>query len=304
VQTANPLPAGRPVKCPGCKQMYTAAAPGAVTTPPPRPPLPVPNVPAAPGAPAQGPPPARSWFSAFLNRVGSMEVKQVLAACFILFLLAAFPTVFAITEWRVGSTSTAEPLPVELAKLESGSVPENNHLKIGPHTACYFATVYTYTTSKKTRQRPNANTKVDYSFYPILSPAHPYVKQIQKLETKYGDLDKVPDEEFPDLSDFKVLVKTTRFRKVGDIPDDGLHTEGAVQGLVINRISSLNSEEQNLIKRDFPDIDFNKILILDEGRRPSSGLFSLFLGCCSVPFWFSMAGLFVLWVFCRVVKRS
>ena len=42
-----------------------------------------------------------------------------------------------------------------------------------------------------------------------------------------------------------------------------------MQGLVVNRIEELGSEEKDLLRQDYPGLDFNKCLILEEGRQPS-----------------------------------
>ena len=42
-----------------------------------------------------------------------------------------------------------------------------------------------------------------------------------------------------------------------------------MQGLVINRIEELGTEEKDMLLQDYPGMDFNKCLILEEGRQPS-----------------------------------
>jgi hypothetical protein len=299
VQVANQLPVGRPVKCPGCKNLYQVGAPGTVgTSPGPLQPL-KPNV--APAVPpeekSQG---LRGWFRRIPERMGTMEWKQLLASSFFLFMFGLVPTIFAWSEWRVGETATKEPLAVELAQLETGPAPQNNHLKIGPHVACYFAAIFSYTTRQGERRRVDENTKVDYAFYPIISTSHPRWEEIRKLQEKYQNRKDPPDNiPWPRFSDIRVLVRTDRFRTVGGIPDDDVRNEASVQGLVINKISSLKSEEQKLIRDDFPNINFDKVLILSEGRRPSSGLFALFLLALGLAFWFWLFGMCSVWLFWR-----
>jgi hypothetical protein len=72
----------------------------------------------------------------------------------------------------------------------------------------------------------------------------------------------------PDIGTFAVLVKTKRFGTIGGIPDDLDRSEG-VTGMVVNKVSSLGTDEANLVRQNFPSIDLNKVLILEEGRRPS-----------------------------------
>jgi hypothetical protein len=302
VQTTNPLPVGRPVKCPSCKNMYTAGPPGTMGTGPAL----APRAPAPPVPAGTGKTPPQGFLLRFMDRIGSMAWKTLAASSFFLFMFGVVPLVFAWSEWSVSSTSTVDPLAMDLAELEKGTTPQNNHVKIGPHTGCYFATVSSYTVSKKgARRRPDATTKVDYTYYPIISASHPYYQEVKRIQDKYSKADKVPDDiDWPALSDFRVLVKTTRFRTFGDIPDDDARSDNFVQGMIINRISMVGTEEQRLIRQDFPNIDFNKVLILSEGRRPSSGFFVFFLICLGLFFWFWLFGLAGVWLYCRLFRRA
>ena len=78
----------------------------------------------------------------------------------------------------------------------------------------------------------------------------------------------------PTIKEFKVLVKTNKFKTIGGIPDD-FPLEPSLQGLVINRIHSLGKDEKNLIQQSFPQLDLTKVLILEEGRKPTSSLLAL-----------------------------
>jgi hypothetical protein len=175
-------------------------------------------------------------------------------------------------EKKVGAKATADPVSVDLAKLESGEKVDNNHLKIGPHYALYYSIVY----SSKTRSRfiktkPNANQTVEYAFYPIVSTSNPDMQALDKLKKQFGGLENVPDNvDIPTPEHFVILVKTKRFKTVGGLPTDDIRSEDSIQGLVINDISSLDSKEEKLIKEDFPNLDVKKILILEDNRKPSS----------------------------------
>jgi hypothetical protein len=113
--------------------------------------------------------------------------------------------------------------------------------------------------------------KVDYVFYPIVSASNPDIEELTRLQKQFGNIDKVPDEiALPVPEHFVVLVKTRRFSHVRDIPQDFFRKEESIQGLVINEISSLTSAEKSLINDSFPDLSFDKVLILEDGRRPTS----------------------------------
>ena len=65
----------------------------------------------------------------------------------------------------------------------------------------------------------------------------------------------------------KVIVKSAHVPS--DDALDALRGRTKMQALVVNRIEQLGPEEKNLLGQDYPGLDFNKCLILEEGRLPS-----------------------------------
>jgi hypothetical protein len=178
---------------------------------------------------------------------------------------------YGFQEYRVssGSSSTAES--VNLAELEGGTELDNTYIKVGPHLAFYDGSIYVYESSEYSNGEPGPSSKVNYTYYPIISLEHSFNVGLDEIAEKYGD--NVPENvKIPDLNTFSILVKTKRFSTIGAIPDY-IEKELDIRGLVINRIHSLKSDEKRLINETFPTIDTNKILILEEGRRPSSFVF-------------------------------
>ena len=89
--------------------------------------------------------------------------------------------------------------------------------------------------------------KVNHCYYTIFSLEHPIL----------------PSEELDGSADnFAVQVKTNNFSTVGSIPND-IAEIASIKGLVINRISSLDSEEKSLVNQSFPGADLDKVLILE-----------------------------------------
>ena len=86
---------------------------------------------------------------------------------------------------------------------------------------------------------------------PSSSTSNPEIKKIQELEEKYGSLDKVPGDVEP-LSKFVVMVKTTRYKKVDDVPSTAVRFEQQVQGLILNGINPLSYEERQVMNRISP----------------------------------------------------
>ena len=148
-----------------------------------------------------------------------------------LLLGGLFLAYLGVQEYRVSMGTTSEPTTLELRFVERGQpAPTNNHLVIGEHIADYADCVYEY---------EERSGRVTHTYYPIMSEIHPFFSELNELEAKYGDLDNAPDEEWPAIDTFKVLIKTERFKTEGSIPD-GLQYEDKVQGLLINLVESLN----------------------------------------------------------------
>jgi hypothetical protein len=172
---------------------------------------------------------------------------------------------FGIQEFRVGMGSSTKPEAVDLAELENGTELTNNHVLIGEHVSDYAGVVYEY---------EEGSNKVTHAYYPIISESHRFFSDLNKLAEKYPKLSDVPENEFPVIDDFKVLVKTKRFKTVSTIPE-GLGNETKLQGLVINLVSSIKSEEKKLIKQAFPHFDSENVYVVEEGRKPTSMVLSI-----------------------------
>jgi hypothetical protein len=200
----------------------------------------------------------------------TMKQKLAAVALFVLFGIGAAS--HGWREWSASRDAAALPVEVDLASLENGASPPNPHVRIGPHVACYYSTVGEFKTDRRRgKRRADATTRLTHCFYPIISPAQPFVQKLNELAEKHGGLDKVPeDTEPPAIDRFAVIVKTERFKKFGDIPDVPHRREAELQGLVINTLRPLGYKEKKLLKEEFPNMDFDKVLVVEENRKPSS----------------------------------
>ena len=176
-----------------------------------------------------------------------------------------FLAFFGLQEYRVSMGTSAEPVQIDLAKVEAGETPTNNHWLIGEHAADYWGCVYEYEEDTK---------RITHLYYPIISDDNPYFDKLEELITKHGGPNNIPEAEYPDVDTFRVLVKTERFKKESAIPD-GLSSDDSLQGLVINLIGSMDAEEERLIKQSFPKVNVDDVIILEEGREPASMMVSL-----------------------------
>ena len=193
----------------------------------------------------------------------------------ILIVIGGCLAYFGFLEYRVGSDASQDPVAVELVDLEAGKPLPDNHIIIGLHHCMYNSSVieYEYDDDERSDMRPSS--PVNWIWSPLISGEHPYMQDIRKLIKTHGSLKKVPKgARWPVLKDFVVLLKSETYDTVGDIPD-GRKAYKSVSGLVINRIESLGDDEKRLIRSKFPKIDFDKILIVEHGRKPSSTALSI-----------------------------
>lgn len=172
-------------------------------------------------------------------------------------------------EYKVSEGTSQEPVPVSLAKLEHGIDPANNHIEIGEHMAVWDALIYEYEQTFKDPTGDLPQTKVNFVYYPIVSGSHSLAQKIDELNKRNPE--SITQEEIDELTSekFKVLVRTSRFKTVGQVPQGGLEKHDKVKGLVVNEISSLGREERRLLKDSFPTLDVKDVLILQEGREPA-----------------------------------
>jgi hypothetical protein len=182
----------------------------------------------------------------------------------------AVAIIYGYQERSVSEGATAEPLQIELAAIENGEVPENPHLEIGPHWRLYHELVFNY---EDKGGDPNAlpdNTKINFTYFPVISFEHPHVREVDQLEKLYGSLEEIPDDRYPRLRNFAMLVKTRSYSRYGDLPDGQWYPAEGQTGMVINKISSIGRDERALIQESFPELDLGTVLILQAGRTPSS----------------------------------
>ncbi len=176
---------------------------------------------------------------------------------------------YGIQEYQVGADASPEPVDVDLVALEAGEELPDNHVKIGLHHSLYYSSVFEFEDEDETG-RMTKSSKLNWLYTPLISDKHAYVDGLRALEKKYGSIKKIPrNADWPPLKDFVVILKSEAYETVGDVPT-GRKKYSSVTGLVINRIESLGEDEQRLIRKKFPKIDFDKVYIVEHGRKPSS----------------------------------
>ncbi len=174
-------------------------------------------------------------------------------------------------ELRLSKGATVEPLAISLSEIEAGNVPDNPHLAVGEHWSMNHELVFSYSTKRtETEGDPGPAQRLDVSYYPIVATDNEYFRVLGDLLQLYGDFDSIPEERLPQLETFHAIVRTDRFATVGDLPEPGWDVSPGVTGMVANRVRSLSTDEVALIRQSFPAVDLERVLIIEEGRKPSS----------------------------------
>ncbi|MBN2444644.1 MAG: hypothetical protein JXJ04_25035 [Spirochaetales bacterium] len=201
---------------------------------------------------------------------------MLLRIIIILFIAGGALIFYGFQEYTLVSGAKTEPLEIDLAEIENNTSIDNNYINIGPHIALYSGSIFEYEYDRSGNSDYTGNSPLNYTYYPIISESHPYFDEVDKLEKEYGSVDDIPDDLWPGIDYFSVLVRTTDFKIVRDIPDDWRYEEN-VSGILINKIKSLDNEEKKLLQETFPDMDMEEVLLLEKDRVPGSPIIPYFL---------------------------
>ena len=125
---------------------------------------------------------------------------------------------------------------------------------------------------------PGKGDEVKWFLYPVLSPEHAYKTRIRELTNPEADapalLRFAPGSPLlPHPERVAMFVKTDRFATVGSLPS-GTADEAGVEGLLIDGWNPGGGAGESLARR-FPDLRLDRVLVLSEGRRPTSTVASV-----------------------------
>ncbi len=172
-------------------------------------------------------------------------------------------------EYKLRSLASDEPVAVELADLEAGETLSSIYVQLGHHWKVWDELIYSI--RLKEGEEETRQTRVSYAYYPLVSEGHPHSQAFNHVPAGYASWDEVPPDQFPVLEDFAVLVRTTRFEHVGDLPSNGQWTQADVMtGMVVNEVRSFAEDERSLLRRSYKGLDPDRVWIFEEGREPRS----------------------------------
>lgn len=150
-------------------------------------------------------------------------------------------------ETKLRFKSSDPPTAYSLADLEARSGIANLNGSIDKHYALYDALVFSYR-ARDGDTPPRKDQHVEAYWYPVVS--------------QYPSAKGEPIQ-------FRVIVKQSNGRRVNELPQ-GVGEEGQMNGLFLDGFHSLRGEERDLLKKSFPHLDFERVLLFEVGRQRGS----------------------------------
>ncbi|HVS35299.1 MAG TPA: hypothetical protein VMS17_06925 [Gemmataceae bacterium] len=153
---------------------------------------------------------------------------------------------FGFHEWQLGTAASAQPEDLTLEALIARGPNGNPNIRVrdfmlGDNFTYFTDDTGTYWTD-------------------VLVPAVP----------------KTMGEQSAHVLIPKVIVRCKHVANEDQL--DQLYGRTQLEGMVVNRIESLGSDEKNFLLKDYPDIDFDTCIILEEGRKPSNSAMLFLMG--------------------------
>ena len=158
-------------------------------------------------------------------------------------------------EFRMMQAAAAEPQTISCSELEKNGPGDNSHVIMEDFILLEQAFVYAAATDS------NTWTKL---YIPALPIGGAYHMQLLSMRDENGQL----PENTPMPENIGIIVKTEHISGEDELTT--LAEADTLQGLVINTIKSLGSEEKRLLEQSYPGVDFEACLIIEHKRQPPS----------------------------------
>ena len=276
--------AGKRTRCKGCGQVMTipavaAAPPAPVVAAPPPLPVPVETVDGGDDdwgmgggtgevfQPAAAPPPMRRGTSINdLRRTGPGPTKRPARSGMglgfrfdwgsrILLILGIVGLVFGIQEWRLSGIAADQPQSITCQALSGNGPGTNAHVHLTD-----FVALSNYV--HKSENNATLWSEVFIPLYPIsdLSPA----RQKMARKQRYIQSNEV------DSTKVHIVLKSSHVTDEAGLL--ALIHHDTIDGMIVNKIASLSTKENQLLTEHYPTMDVPDAYILEEGREPRGGL--------------------------------
>ena len=148
-----------------------------------------------------------------------------------------------------------QPVDVTIEQLEKGEFPEGEYVRVTGGWPVYVG-AYSY----KGPDDQNIHTFC----YPLLSEDDPFLNRLESIGA-FQTVESIPKDQRV----FKVMVRTTRFDHVNEVPD--ISQKVTIEGPVYKGISGVDKVINKELEEMFPEVDQKEVIMVAEGERPGIG---------------------------------
>ncbi len=176
--------------------------------------------------------------------------------------------IHSLVEIKVTSEIGASPELIEQKELENGLTPSSKHIQIDQHLRLYPASVFIYTDyTFGLTGGPRDSTGIEYILYPVVSPEHSIIYEINEgiEKIKRGEISE--HDPITSTGSFTVLVKSTKFKHLKEIPLSNKKAED-LTGYLSFKFKNLEIKAKELVLECFPRLDTENLIIIEEDRAP------------------------------------
>ena len=168
--------------------------------------------------------------------------------------------VYGYSESKVSSGATEVPRSVTCQQLIDGGNEDNPHVLVSEVLAGqnYFTRV------KLTKAEKEAGNTTNKPWEAVYLPLLPLTPELKTRIARGEQVIPPPPAHLVRVILFSSKIKNKE--ELGQI----FTPEGAVQGMIVNSTSTLSTETENMLRQAYPGIDLNQVLLLEQGRKPTS----------------------------------
>ncbi len=151
--------------------------------------------------------------------------------------------IYGCMEWQLKTVAKESPRPITAAELAASGPGDNAHIILTNFSLCNDFVIETSSKTKTWRK--------------VWVPAMPAGQAFNS-------------------GNVRIIIKDSSCRSEADVASMSF---GSIQGLVINKISSLGSKEKSLLQQSYPGSNFSTCWIVERNRKPmAAGLVVTLMG--------------------------
>lgn len=169
--------------------------------------------------------------------------------------VGAFLAWMGYQEWKLGSVAASAPQGITCAELEASGPGDNAHVLLSDFLLSEQAFVY---------EGYENSSRWNKIWIPAVPLGGAYHQQLLQYVDASG---RFTTDDLPLPTSFRVIVKSSRIHDEQQLAT--VAGADTLQGLIVNEVESLGSDERRLLAQSYPGIDLDSVYILEHGREPS-----------------------------------